>query len=52
MLDLVGIPSFSEQALMGWVPPPLTDMVRALIPFMVYEPGRQLALLEAMFVQP
>jgi protease-4 len=53
VLDLVGIPSFSEVALQGgWVPPPLTDMVRALIPFMVYEPGRPLALLEAMFVEP
>jgi hypothetical protein len=34
------------------VPPPLTDMVRALIPFMVFEPGRPLALLDAMFVEP
>lgn len=52
VLDLIGLPSFSEQATMAWVPPPLTDMVRALIPFMVFEPGRPLALLDAMIVEP
>lgn len=52
VLDLVGVPRFSDQATVGWVPPPLTEMVRALLPFMVYESGRPLALLEAMFVEP
>ncbi len=52
LLDLVGIPSFSETATLGWVPPPLTEMVSALIPFMVFESGRPLALLDAMFIEP
>ncbi len=53
VLDLVGIPSFSSQAMQGgWVPPPLTEMVQALIPFMVFESGRPLAMLEAMFIDP
>jgi protease-4 len=51
VLDLVGIPTFG-QAEAAWVPPPLTDMVRALIPFTVFEPGRPLALLELMYHEP
>jgi protease-4 len=53
VLDLVGLPSFSTQTnASGWVPPPLTDMMQALIPFMVYEPGRPMALMDAMIVEP
>lgn len=52
VLDLVGVPRFGQDATIGWVPPPLTEMVQALLPFMIYESGRPLALLEAMFVEP
>ncbi len=52
VLDLIGLPKFAEEGLLGWVPPPLTDLVQALIPFMVFEPGRPLALLDAMIVAP
>jgi protease IV len=48
VLELVGIPTFGEAEVAGWVPSQLTDIMRALIPFTVFEPGRPLALLELM----
>jgi len=52
VLDLVGVPSLSAEAQAGWVPPPVMDLARALIPFTVFRPYQPLALMDVMITWP
>ncbi|MEZ4445852.1 MAG: signal peptide peptidase SppA [Polyangiaceae bacterium] len=52
-LELVGVPSLKSEALpVGWVPPPVLVIARALAPFMIYEPERPLALMDVVITEP
>jgi protease-4 len=52
LLKLAGVPSLKADAATGWVPPPLMDVARALVPFMIYEPHKPLAKMEMLFEEP
>jgi len=53
VLELAGVPGAADGApVSGWVPPPLVEMAKALVPFMVFEPSRPLALMELVASEP
>ena len=53
ILEMAGVPSLKiEESASLWVPPPMMDMARSLIPFMIYEPYKPLARMEAMITEP
>jgi protease IV len=52
ILELVGIPLLRSDADPSWVPPPLVDVARALLPFAVYSPYKPLARMEMMVEGP
>ena len=53
LLKLAGVPTLKQQDIpIGWVPPPVMDVARSLIPFVIYEPHKPLARMEMMFQEP
>jgi protease IV len=53
VLEIVGVPSLkADAAVLGWVPPPLMDVARALAPFVVHRPSRPLARMDLLITEP
>ncbi|HZO17225.1 MAG TPA: signal peptide peptidase SppA [Polyangiaceae bacterium] len=50
ILEFIGVPSLKAEA--NWVPPPIDDVARALVPFIIYHPYKPLARMEEMIVGP
>jgi protease-4 len=50
-LTLIGVPSLQSGGAL-WTPPPILEIARALAPFMVYEPGKPLALMDMVITEP
>ncbi|MEM1030620.1 MAG: signal peptide peptidase SppA [Myxococcota bacterium] len=50
VLALVGVPGLRAEAQpLGWVPPPLLEVARALMPFTVFRPYQPLALMDVLY---
>lgn len=52
VLKLIGVPGISAEDRVGWVPPPVMDLARVLIPFTVFRPYQPLALMDVMITWP
>jgi protease-4 len=52
LLDLVGIPLLRSDVDPSWVPPPLVDVARALLPFAVFSPYKPMARVEVFVDGP
>jgi protease IV len=50
VLGLVGFPKLTTTE-SGWIPPPVLEIARALVPFAVFDPTKPLALMELMVVE-
>ncbi len=53
ILQLAGVPSLDTgDSPPGWVPPPVLDVARALMPFVVLDPQRPMARMELFIEEP
>ncbi len=52
VLELVGVPVSKGQNELGWVPPPIIELARMLVPLTMYKPYKPLALMELLVTEP
>jgi protease-4 len=50
ILEFIGVPSLKQEG--SWVPPPVNEVARALVPFILYDAYKPMARIEALVVGP